>query len=166
MRIKRTCKICGDPFMAIKVTQFFCRRKCFKKDYYLRTKNSLQDREQNPVYPSKECGFCLKMSNLGFDPLELPKRFDTWGCPYCGATNSLVWEHQGNPNSYQIISQILVSIQMFSSAISQPVQPTYRTYNLPISRLEQGNPHIVVLACEKMNIFDIQRSNRKKILFS
>lgn len=166
MKIKRTCKICGDPFMAIKVTQFFCRRKCFKRDYYLRTKNRLQDKQLNPVFPGKECNFCLKKSSLGFDPLEFPKRFDSWGCPYCGATNSLIWEHQSNPNSYQIISQALLSIQMLSSINQKPVQATYKTYNLPVNRLEQGNPNIVVLACEKMNIFDIQRSNRKKILFS
>lgn len=166
MKIHRHCKICGNSFVAIKVTQFFCRRKCFKKDYYLRTKNRIQDREQNPVFPTKECGFCSKVSKLNFDPVDNPKMFDSWECPYCGASNSLVWKHQGNPNSYQIISQVVISFQMFSSSIVHDIRPVYQTYQLPINRIEKGNPSIVVLACEKMNIFDIQRNNRKKILFS
>lgn len=166
MKINRTCKICGNPFVAIKVTQFFCRRKCFKKSYYLKTKAVIQDRQQNPVFPLKECGFCLKTSKLDFDPLEQPKLFNAWGCPYCGATNKLIWEYQDNPNSYQIINRIIISVQMLSQSIQQQKQTTYQTYHLPINRLEQGNPSVVILACEKMNIFDIHKKNRKKILFS
>jgi hypothetical protein len=108
MRINRTCKICGDPYKAIKVTQFFCSRKCFKRDYYLRTKSRIQEREQHPTYPIKKCGYCLVSSMLNFDPLDSPDMFNAWGCPACGATNKLVWEHQNSPNSYQIISGILI----------------------------------------------------------
>ena len=70
MEIKRQCKVCGVDFIAIKSTQFFHSRKCFKKDFYSRLKAKKADKEQNPVYPSKECGFCSKISRLDFDPIK------------------------------------------------------------------------------------------------
>src|SRR3990167_4302246 len=160
MKINRICKVCGGGFIAIKATQYFCQRKCFKRDFYQRIKARLQDKQQNPTYPSKECNFCLQKSKLDFDPLDNPKRFDAWGCPFCGATNKLIWENQNNPNSYQVISQILVSLQFTAVSVMQnSFASTYQTYKIPISRLEQGNPSIVVMPCEKINIVDIQRNN-------
>lgn len=164
MRIKRTCKICGDTFSAIKVTQFFCRRKCFKRDYYLRTKAKEVEMEQKPSYPVKKCGFCQISSRLSFDPLDNPEMFNAWGCPMCGATNKLIWEHQNRSNSYQIISQILVSMSSMQAPATLAVQ--YQTYQIPVQRLEHGNPSVVVLTCETLNILDIQKKDRKKILFS
>ena len=161
MRIKRTCKVCGDSFSAIKATQFFCRRKCFKRDYYLRMKAKEVDNVQHPTFPLKKCGFCQVTSMLSFDPLDNPEMFNAWGCPMCGATNKLVWEHQNSPNSYQTISQILASIQM-----PQTIEVQYQTYQIPIQRLGEGNPGVVVMTCETLNILDIQKKNRKKILFS
>ena len=167
MQIKRKCKICGQDFTAIKTTQFFCCRRCFKKDFYQRTKNRIQDGRQNPVFPSKECGFCLKVSKLEFDPIKHPDLYDNWKCPHCMATNKIIWENQDNPNSYQIISQIVVSIQYVErTVIQQKPIPVYRVYQLPINRLEHGNPSIIVMPCEKVDFFDIQRKNRKRILFS
>jgi hypothetical protein len=167
MKFKRICKICGNEFTAIKSTQFFCKRKCFKKSYYLKLKDRIQDMQYNPAYPLKECGFCLKTSRLPFDPIKKPKLYDSWGCPYCGATNELVWKNQDTPNSYQVISEILISIQMFSgSIVQQKKEPVYEIYQLPIPRLEQGSQKVIIMPCEKMNIFDIQKKNRKKILFS
>lgn len=165
MRISRTCKICGDSFSAIKVTQFFCSRKCFKRDYYVRTKSKIQDTAQNPTYPTKGCAFCQVKSKLNFDPLDNPQLFNAWACPSCGATNQLVWEHQDNPNSYQIISSILLQMATESS---KPVQleVQYQTYQIPIQRLENGNPNVVVMTCETLDILNIQKKNRKKILFS
>jgi len=163
MKMKRICKICGKSFFAIKVTQFFCCRNCFKKDYYSRTRVRINEEKHNPSYPIKKCNFCSKPSKLNFDPIELPKLFDAWGCPYCGATNKVVWEHHNDPNSHQIIQKMLVS---FHSQDSFQKIIQYQTYQLPIKRLEQGNPSIVVMTCEKLNIVDIQRKNRKKILFS
>ena len=161
MKLKRTCKICGKPFIAIKITQFVCCRKCFKKSYYEKTKARLQEQEQHPNYPIKECSFCEKRAKLNFAPLAYPKLFNAWQCPYCGATNSLIWEHQNNPNSHQIISDILMSM-----SVQINTTPQYQTYQLPIMRLEQGNPAFVVMTCESLNILDIQRKNRKKIIFS
>ena len=161
MKITRICKICGKSFVAIKVTQFFCCRKCFKKDYYLRMRVRIQEDKQNPHYPIKQCCFCLKSSKLSFDPKEHFKLYNAWGCPYCGATNKLIWEYQENPSSYQIIRNILTSFhpQLITSQ-------QYEPYRLPIIRLDQGNPLIVIMTCEKLNIVDIQNKNRKKILFS
>ena len=166
MKMLRRCKICGKEFTAIKSTQFFCSRKRFKKAFYQKTKEHIQEmRNKGPVYPSKECSFCLKTSKLNFDPVDKPKLFDSWGCPYCGATNKLVWENQDKPNSYQIISQILVTIHS-TTIIQQPCQKVYMTYHLPVNRLDQGNPSFLIMACDKLDIFDIQRKNRKKISFS
>jgi DNA-directed RNA polymerase subunit RPC12/RpoP len=165
MRINRRCKICGKQFYAIKITQFFCCRKCFKKDYYFRTKVKLQEEKQNPHYPIKKCSFCSEVSKLNFDPTELPQLFDAWACPYCGATNKLIWEYHGNPNSYQAIKSILVSFKtQFSQNMSSSCH--YQTYQIPIMKLDSGNPSIIVMTCEKLNITDIQRKNRKRLLFS
>ena len=165
MRIKRTCKICGDEFSAIKTTQFFCSRKCFKRDYYLRTKSKIVDTQLNPTYPIKKCSFCFESARLNFDPMRTPELFNAWGCPHCGATNQLIWEHQNNPNSYQIISKLLISMQL-TAPITQQAEIQYQKYQIPIQRLEQGNPSVVVLTCETLNILDIQKKNRKKIVFS
>lgn len=163
MRISRSCKICGNHFSAIKVTQFFCSRKCFKKDYYIRTKGKLQDEEEHPTHPLKNCNLCHEQSRLSFDPVSHPKEFDAWGCPKCGATNELIWQYQDSPNSYQEIRSVLVSMSIQSSSVLTEVK--YETYKLPASRPEQGSPHIVVLSCETVIISDLQKKNRKKILF-
>ena len=163
MMIDRICKICGKRFFAIKTTQFFCCRRCFKKDFYMRTKIKLQEQHQTPTYPKKYCDFCETMSELNFDPIALPRLFNTWRCPKCGVSNDLIWKNFEKPHSHQIISQILVSM---SNEIHQEVMPKYQVYHLPIARPEQGNPSIVTLTCEMLNILDIQKANRKKIIFS
>lgn len=163
MRIQRICKICGESFSAIKTTQFFCKRKCFKKDYYLRTKTNLQQQAQSPVYPMKKCGHCKVESRLDFDPLAFPKLFNAWGCPACGATNRLIWQYQSSPRSNYIISSMLLSLQ---STFTQNTVPQYQTYHLPMPRPELGNPEVVVMTCEIMDILSIQKNNRKKIIFS
>lgn len=163
MRINRICKICGDSFSAIKVTQFFCCRKCFKRDYYLRTKAHLQEEKHNPNFPIKKCAFCQESSRLNFDPMKNHKMYDAWGCPECGATNKLIWEYQTKPNSFQLLSQILVT---FRATILQPQAQIYQPYKLPIHRPEMGNPHVVVMTCEPLDIVDIQKKGRKKIVFS
>jgi len=165
MRIPRTCKVCGKKFIAIKTTQFFCCRRCFKKDFYQRNKDKNQENSENPHYPTKTCLFCEEKSQLDFDPVRNPERFNAWGCPHCGATNKLVWEHQNNSNSYQIISNILISIQSNPITFEQP-QPQYQPFYLPIMRPGQGNPGILVMTCETLSIADMQKKNRKKLLFS
>jgi hypothetical protein len=163
MQIKRQCKVCGKEFLAIKTTQFFCCRKCFKRSYYLTTKEKIIKQEQNPSYPIKRCSFCEATSQLNFDPLENPDLFDNWQCPKCGTTNKLIWKYNDNRNSHQIISSILVTFQI--SATYNKI-PQYQVYKLPINNLEENNSSIVVMACEMADILDIRKNNRKRILFS
>jgi len=163
MRTERICKICGNKFLAIKTTQFFCSRKCFKKDYYVRMKIKELEKDQNPKYPSKQCGLCGKVSQLDFDPIKNPQKFNAWGCPHCGATNALVWEYQDNPNSHQLINNIIISVQ---AQVILDTTPQYQIYHLPVNRIEQGNQEIIVMTCEELNILDVQKRDRKKLSFS
>lgn len=166
MRMQRRCKICGKEFTAIKTTQFFCCRRCFKKAFYQKTKEHIQEeRARGPIYPMKECSFCLKTSKLNFDPVENPKLFDDWECPHCRVTNKLIWENHDNSDSYQVIKEILVSTQSIS-IVQRTQTKVYMTYHIPITPLEKGNQSIIVMPCDRLDIFDIQRKNRKKISFS
>lgn len=162
MRIPRKCKTCGVPFIAIKTTQFFHSRSCFKKDFYQRNKDKSQEGSQNPQYPFKTCLFCEEKSQLDFDPLKSPEAFNAWGCPHCGATNKLIWDHQHDYNSYQVISNILVSMD-FSTVNSAP---QFQTFRLPVLSPGQVNNTILVMSCEPMKVTDMQKGNRKKLLFS
>jgi|ERR1035437_4927062 hypothetical protein len=164
MRIPRTCKVCGEKFIAIKVTQFYCRRKCFKRAYYIKTKDFQQDEENHHHYPTKKCEFCHESSELNFDPLTSPEKFNAWFCPHCGTTNRLVWEYQHNTNSYEIISNILVTIEMNPCQLE--LQTIYEPFLLPVVRPGIGNPNILTMTCELLSISDTQKHNRKKLLFS
>jgi hypothetical protein len=167
MRIMRKCKICGDEFYAIKETQFFCKRQCFKRDFYRRTRDILLGEERNPHFPTKKCGYCEKTSKLNFDPVLHPELFSSWECPYCGAPNRLVWKNQNLPNSHQVIGSILAVMKAnYTSQMGENRPPQYQTYKIPILNPENGNPSIVVMTCEILNILDIQKRNRKRIIFS
>lgn len=163
MKINRTCKICGKSFSAIKVTQFFCCRKCFKRDYYLRTKASIQEQQQHPNYPIKRCSYCEIQSRLNFDPVKNPDKFDAWQCPHCGTTNGLIWKYQDTPNSHQIIGNILIS---FKTILTREPAPQPQVYRIPIAKPGYCNPSIVVMTCDELNILDLQKKDRKKLLFS
>lgn len=167
MHIRRKCKTCGVDFIAIKVTQFFHSRKCFKKEYYLRTREISRQEEQSKKYPTKTCLFCELSSQLNFDPVRSPEKFDAWGCPHCGATNQLVWEHRNHPQSFQVISEILVSIQSIPSIYSV-IQPQYETYRLPVLKQGLGDSSVIVMTCETLDVAQIQnqKKNKKKLLFS
>ncbi len=163
MRINRTCKICGDQFSAIKRTQLFCKRKCFKRDYYLRMRADQQEEESRPNYPTKKCGFCENSSQLNFDPVKSRDKFNAWSCPHCGVTNRLLWDYRDQPNSYQVISRIMITIKRSTPV---PAPQVYHVYRLPVPRLEQGNKHVVVMTCETLDILKIRKQDRKKIVFA
>lgn len=115
MKLKRECKICGKKFTAIKNTQFFCQRKCFKKDYYQRTKLKLAEIEsRTPVFTCILCDHSLK---LDFDPIKDEVSFGLFICPNCGVPRrvSLVQEEHpdfvlGNPyvEQFVVVSAITV----------------------------------------------------------
>ena len=90
MKIKRICKICGNSFNAIKTTQYFCGRKCFKRDYYLRVRAKEID-SQKLHFPMKKCSFCDTCTQLTFDPIHDPGALNSWFCPKCGVTAKDIW---------------------------------------------------------------------------
>jgi hypothetical protein len=163
MKINRTCKICGGDFSAIKTTQFFCSRKCFKKDYYIRTRANIQEKESKPSFPIKKCGFCENSSQLNFDPVKNYDKFNAWNCPHCGVTNRLLRDYRDDANSYQIIKSIMITIKKPSPVFTTSV---YHVYRLPVMRLEQGNKHVITMTCDTLDILNIRKQNRKKIVFS
>lgn len=97
MNVTRNCKVCGKRFTAIKQTQFFCKRKCFKKDYYKRTKEAIaQQQKINPFFgkPLYKCPMCANECHVPFDPVKSYAAFDLFVCPFCGIPRVVVFEHQ------------------------------------------------------------------------
>ena len=164
MKLKRRCKVCGSKFTAIKVTQYFCRRQCFKRDYYIRTKNKELEQKQNPSYPKKICSFCNQESTLYFDPVENPEKFNDWECPHCHVPTNLIWKYQNFRDSEQKIYAVLETMQISNTGNSREIE--YQTYYIPIHRLEDADTSVVVMSCDKPDIYEIQRGDRKKITFS
>ena len=109
MKIQKLCKTCEESFIAIKTTQEFCCRKCFKKNYYLCTKKRLLEEQRNPVYPKKTCSFCYKETILNFDPVKSPHLFSSFKCPFCNVTNKMIWNNLYEPHSRQIIFDLISS---------------------------------------------------------
>ena len=96
MQLKRKCKICGKKFTAIKNTQFFCQRKCFKKDYYRRTKLKLAEIESRT--PTFNCLVCGTITKLTFDPIKDEVSFGSFICPSCGIPRRTALEQEGHPD--------------------------------------------------------------------
>lgn len=90
MHIKKNCKTCQKEFDAIKYGQFFCSRKCFKKDYYQRNREKLRLLEkQRPVY---NCSVCDGASEMPYDPVKNYSKFNAFACPFCGMPRGVVVE--------------------------------------------------------------------------
>ena len=85
MRIEKKCKVCGNSMVAIKTNQYFCSRKCFKKDYNIRKREERKyDRENNPArYGYYQCTACGLKSILPYSPKRYKARFETYECPGC-----------------------------------------------------------------------------------
>ena len=80
--IRKNCKTCGVEFDAIKDGQYFCSRKCFKRDYYKRNKERLAIlAKKRPIY---KCPNCHHAEEVPFDPIKYPKKFNEYTCPKCG----------------------------------------------------------------------------------
>lgn len=114
MQIKRNCKVCGKKFIAIKKTQLYDNRRCFKRAYYLRTKARLQQRAL--LFPTKTCGFCNVVQYLKFDPIKVPYLFDSLECLNCGVSNNMIWKYQDRENSREIIQSIITSTKTYHPA--------------------------------------------------
>jgi transcription elongation factor Elf1 len=96
MKLKRKCKICGKSFTAIKNTQFFCQRKCFKKDYYQRTKKKLAELEARR--PTFTCAVCDTTTKLDFDPIKDEVSFGLLICTNCGIPRRVALKESDNPH--------------------------------------------------------------------
>lgn len=86
MRISKECKVCGTPFVAIKTNQYFCSRKCFKKDYNIRKREERRvDRETNPErFGAYICSHCGLRTPLPYSPKRYKVKFESFVCPGCG----------------------------------------------------------------------------------
>lgn len=93
MRIKRNCQICGAEFIAIKTTQLFDKRKCFKRAYYIRKKAEMADEAASPKYPIYYCNVCNFKIQLDFDPVKNSDLFENHKCPNCNFTRKHAWQH-------------------------------------------------------------------------
>lgn len=115
MREQRKCKTCSAKFCAIKETQRFCSRKCFKRDYYIRTREGLAILGKQ--YPTYTCGLCGQGTPLDYDPVKKWKLFGGLICPFCGVPKNIVIKYQeertfvlGNSRTVQyVVSSAIVS---------------------------------------------------------
>lgn len=161
MVIKRICKICGKKFFAIKNNQFFCKRNCFKKDYYIRTKLRLQYCINNPKFPFKRCDFCNEKTQLTFNPKKNPNMFEAWTCPVCGVSNKMIWECQNHLNSYEEIRALLVNIK--TEEHNEP--PIYQIYYIPVTQPEQCDSNILTMTCEDIDLVPKKKKKKKKLFY-
>lgn len=91
MKIEKKCKTCSIKFQAIKDGQFFCSRKCFKKDYYKRNREKQQLLEKKrPLY---KCGVCGNNCEMPYDPTKNYSKYNAFACPFCGIQRSAVVEY-------------------------------------------------------------------------
>lgn len=94
MKIPSKCKVCEKAFVAIKHTQLFCSRKCFKKDYAARKRAEALVENARVKQHFYACGVCERRSELGFNPLKSQQQFADYICPFCGIPRQIVWTHR------------------------------------------------------------------------
>lgn len=76
--------------MAIKTTQLFCRRACFKKDFYRRNKSRMDEAAKR--LPQYSCPVCGESTPLLFDPIKSPALLGNFVCPHCGIPRSVIFD--------------------------------------------------------------------------
>jgi len=76
---KRVCRCCGKEFFAKKDKQWYCSKKCFKKDYFIRRST------MDYGYPTFKCPDCGNTIHLRFDPIKETFFWTEFDCPYCGS---------------------------------------------------------------------------------
>ena len=84
--IEKHCKTCEVKFNAIKEAQFFCSRKCFKRDYYKR--NKVRQALLAKARPIFNCGDCGHKEEVPFDPVKNYSKFNEYKCPKCKASRA------------------------------------------------------------------------------
>lgn len=94
MQIATKCKVCEKPFTAIKHTQLFCCRKCFKKDYAIRKRNEMVVENARTKHYIYACALCNHRSEIPFNPMKDQRAAATYICPFCGIPRQTIWEHR------------------------------------------------------------------------
>lgn len=121
MKFNRNCKVCGTQFVAIKNTQYFCRRKCFKRDYYLRKKAEQEYDTAHPKRSVYNCEFCKWAVEVPFDIAKNPEQWETFTCPVCGVPQRVQW------NEYRTEVPPLVMIAAsFTETVIEHVSATFQ----------------------------------------
>jgi len=77
MKIERNCRTCGTKFVAQKLKQWYCSRKCFKKDYFKRSKDI---KGNFPKFTCEDCGNTIE---LRIDPITDEYFWTNFKCPFC-----------------------------------------------------------------------------------
>ena len=119
MRLQRKCKVCGESFTAIKHTQYFCKRRCFKKDYYQRTKK--RNAALKKLRPSYNCSVCGNRSEITFDPVKKDKLFSGLICPFCGIPHTVILTFEQRHSTEFVMGNAATVRFVISSAIISSV---------------------------------------------
>jgi len=119
MRIQRNCKVCGTEFTTVNTSKVFCHRKCFKKDYYKRTKKR-EDKIKKRL-PDYVCGVCGNKSKLptNLSTRDGERQFSSFICPFCGIPRSAVVEMEWEMKSKEFtVGNSMTTQFVVSSAIT------------------------------------------------
>ena len=70
MKIQRICPVCKTPFIAGKINHFYCKRNCYKKAYYKRSKTyvmpvikKLRKQAEDDFFTPKEISLALNQNS-------------------------------------------------------------------------------------------------------
>ena len=77
MREERICRSCKNKFEAKKYKQWYCSKRCFKKDYFQRVN------KKEYGMPSFICEVCGATWKLQTDPISDPLFWTNFKCPNC-----------------------------------------------------------------------------------
>jgi len=77
MKVKRICKNCGHEFIATKVKQWHCSKRCFKHTYFQEVQS------KNYGFPKFKCPDCDRLIDIKIDPTKDEFFWTNYKCPYC-----------------------------------------------------------------------------------
>lgn len=77
MKISRICKSCKKDFVAQKTKQWYCSRRCFKQDYFRKSK------DKPGLFPVFVCEDCGLVTELRIDPVKDEFFWTDFKCPGC-----------------------------------------------------------------------------------
>ena len=115
MRVTKKCAYCGIEFITNKSTKRFCCRSHFKKDYDRRQVLKKREERLHPHYAKKTCEFCRRESEIPFDIVKHPEKFNNWQCPYCWADMNTIFQHRNSPNSHEQVFCAVLEMRIGNS---------------------------------------------------